>query len=424
MKFLIIAYYFPPIQSSGIFRNWNITRFLRPKVDSIDVVTTSNRHRLPQEARNTEGVKIHEATTLDYRTLTTFRPRKNIHFNEEAKANSLLKLGIRFLDSFPLNLIIGEGGLIYIISSFWKARQIIQNQGITHIYSSFRPMSDHVVAYLLKRRYPSVFWIADYRDLHVDPLYKNVVFEKFQHACNHFILRSADLVTTISSGLKQHLDRYHPSVYVFRNGVFLSKSDKKRLPFPQFTVAYTGSMFGDERNPTLFLEVIKNLKEENILNADNFQILYAGKDTSVWQTWLNRFGLKDLFHSKGLISTDEAIDIQHNSHINLLLTSALPGYGGILTGKFYEYVAAQQPILVLINGAQDLEFESIIDDLNIGLVAYNDISFDAVKNFILTKFKEWQQTGDVKPTVPKEKLSELSWDFRIDDFIKKISTGI
>ena len=95
-----------------------------------------------------------------------------------------------------------------------------------------------------------------------------------------------------------------------------------------------------------------------------------------------------------------------------------------MTGKFYEYVAAQQPILVLINGAQDLEFESIINDLNIGLVAYNDISFDAVKDFILTKFKEWQQTGDVKPTVRKEKLTELSWDFRIDDFIKKIATDI
>ena len=129
MKFLIIAYYFPPIQSSGIFRNWNITRFLRPKVHSIDVITTSNRHRLPQEARDTEGVKIHEAATLDYRTLSTFRPRKNIHFNEESKAYPIVKLGFRLLDSFPLNIIIGEGGLIYIISSFWKARQIIQNQG-------------------------------------------------------------------------------------------------------------------------------------------------------------------------------------------------------------------------------------------------------------------------------------------------------
>ena len=49
------------------------------------------------------------------------------------------------------------------------------------------------------------------------------------------------------------------------------------------------------------------------------------------------------------------------------------------------------------------------------------MSFDAVKDFILTKFKEWQQTGDVKPTIPKEKLAEISWDFRIDDFIEKIS---
>ena len=427
-KLLIIAYFYPPIKIIAVLRTYYFSQFIAPYFTGIHVITTKNRRRLPSEILpKIECVSIHEAATFDYRTLSTLRKRSSVAFEENTKSSALVKFLIKLNKSFPTTLLWGEGGLIYIIHAFFIAANLIRKHPIKTIYSSFSPYSDHVIAYLLKIFFPKLYWIADFRDLHVEPHYDIVYWKPFQHWCNRQILKKANLVTTVSAGLAKHLKAYHANVYVFQNGIPppLSIKDEnqpiQREIFSKFTIVYTGSMYGNERNPTLLLRVIKKLCAENTFTKNNFQIVYAGKDTNVWLDWVKRYDLNNLFESRGMVSLFEAKKLQCSSHINLLLTSATPEWTGILTGKFYEYVAAQQPILVLINGAQDLEFESIINELNIGLVAYNDISFDAVKDFILTKFKEWQQTGDVNPPVSKEKLAELSWDFRIDDFIKKIS---
>ncbi|MDZ7877814.1 MAG: glycosyltransferase [Saprospiraceae bacterium] len=422
-RLLCLLYYFPPIKSVAVNRNWSIVRYLQPYFTDTFVFTTQNNRVLAQEARDTEGVKITPIPTFDYRTLTAWlKPnRSEMHHDEGAKSNPIVRLAIRLLDSFPFNLLFHEGGIFYTIICFWRAVCLIRREKITHIYSSFRPMSDHFTAHLLKIVFPHLVWIADFRDLHIDPLYQMPIGQPFQHWCNKRLLRRANLVTTVSEGLAVHLRAYHPNVYALRNGVHLDSS-KITQPtythtslseYPKFTLAYTGSMWIDERDPTLLLKIVKKLADEGILTPENTQIVYAGKDTAVWQTWISRYHLDSFFNSYGLVSSQKAVEIQNTTHLNILLTSALPNYGGILTGKFFEYLAACKPVLVLINGAQDLEFEQIITDLEAGIVAYNDRSEAELRAFILKLFGEWQATGTVKPTIRHERLKELSWEATI-----------
>jgi hypothetical protein len=447
-RLLCLLYYFPPIKSIAVNRNWGVVRHLQPYFDDIFVFTTKNNLLLPQEARDTEGVNISEITTFDYRTLTALlRPnRSEMHHNEGAKSHPIVRFGIRLLDSFPFNLLFHEGGLLYSLIGFWRAAKLIRQEKITHIYSSFRPMSDHFTAHLLKIAFPHLVWIADFRDLHIDPLYQMPLVKPFQHWCNKRLLRRADLVTTVSEGLAIHLRAYHSNVYALRNGVHLESqkifellnqkdtpsvstpknhSISSNIPIsnnisissntpisqsPKFTFAYTGSMWIDERNPSLLLKIVQDLANEGIMTADNTQIVYAGKDTAVWQTWITKYNLDSLFNSYGLVSSQKAVDIQREAHLNILLTSALPNYGGVLTGKFFEYLAACNPILVLINGAQDIEFEQIVTHLDAGIVAYNDRSETELRHFVLNLFNEFQATGKVEPTIRRERLDELSWE--------------
>jgi hypothetical protein len=437
-RLLCLLYYFPPIKSVAVNRNWSIVRYLQPYFVDTFVFTTKNSQILAQEVRDTEGVKISEITTFDYRTLTAWlKPnRKEMHHNEGAKSNPIVRFAIRLLDSFPFNLLFHEGGLLYSLVGFWRAVQLIRKEKITHIYSSFRPMSDHFTAHLLKIFFPRLVWIADFRDLHIDPLYQMPLVPPFQHWCNKRLLRRADLVTTVSEGLALHLRAYHPNVYALRNGVHLdnqkifeqanlssniSISQYPNIPIsPKFTLAYTGSMWIDERNPSLLLKIIQDLTNEGILTPENMQIVYAGKDTAVWQTWISKYNLDNFFNSYGLVSSQKAVGIQRDAHLNILLTSALPNYGGILTGKFFEYLAACKPILVLINGAQDLEFEQIITHLEAGIVAYNDRSEAELRAFILKLFNEWQATGNVEPTIRRERLDELSWEATVEKLAFKL----
>jgi hypothetical protein len=258
----------------------------------------------------------------------------------------------------------------------------------------------------------------------VEPHYDTVYLKRFQHWCNKQMLRKANLVTTVSDGLATHLSAYHPYIYAFKNGIppLQNQLLGKSLP-PQyaskFTVAYTGSMFGDERNPILFLEVIRDLIENRVFTKDNFQIIYAGKDTSVWHMWIEKYNLNDFFVSKGMVSLAEAQSIQKQAHINLLLTSATKDWTGVMTGKIYDYLAARNPILVLINGTQDIEYETFISDLDAGLVGYNDRSFEVVKLFIQDKYDEWGKNDCVQPTIIEEKLKEMSWEKVVEKLWQK-----
>jgi hypothetical protein len=444
-RLLCLLYYFPPIKSIAVNRNWSIARHLQPYFSDIFVFTTQNNRLLPQEARDTEGVNISEIPTFDYRTLTAWlRPnRTEMHHNEGAKSNPIIRFCIRLLDSFPFNLLFHEGGIIYSLISLWRAAKLIRKEKITHVYSSFRPMSDHFTAHLLKIFFPHLIWVADFRDLHIDPLYQMPLIRPFQHWCNKHLLRRANFVTTVSEGLAVHLSVYHSNVYALRNGVHLenqnayellikkgdpSVSASKNALIPnnisisdKFTFAYTGSMFMDERNPSLFLKIVQDLSNEGIVSPQNTQIVYVGKDTAVWQSWITKYNLDDFFNSYGLVSSQKAVDIQRGAHVNILLTSALPNYGGVLTGKFFEYLAACNPILVLINGAQDVEFEQIVTHLNAGIVAYNDRSNKELRAFILNLFSEWQATGKVEPTIRRDRLEELSWEATMAKLAEKLN---
>ncbi len=432
-RLLCLLYYFPPIKSIAVNRNWGVVRHLQPYFDDIHVFTTQNNRILAQEARDTEGVKIAEISTFDYRTLTAWlRPnRSEMHHGEGTKSNPIVRFAIRLLDSFPFNLLFHEGGLFYSIIGFWRAAKLIRREKITHIYSSFRPMSDHFTAHLLKIAFPHLVWIADFRDLHIDPLYQMPLVKPFQHWCNKRLLRRANIVTTVSEGLATHLRAYHPNVYALRNGVHLEPQKAFELsnqtenpplnPSSKFTFAYTGSMWIDERNPSLLLKIIQDLANEGIMTPQNTEIVYAGKDTAVWQIWIAKYNLATFFNSYGLVSSQKAVDIQREAHLNILLTSALPNYGGVLTGKFFEYLAACNPILVLINGAQDIEFERIVTDLEAGIVAYNDRSEAELRAFILNLFYQWQTTGKIEPTIHRERLDELSWEATMKKLADKLN---
>ncbi len=423
---LILAYFYPPIKIIAVLRSYYFSQYVAPYFSGIHVVTTSNRHRLPTENLPiTEGVKIHEAITFDYRTLSTLRSRSSVGFQENTKANAFVKFIIKLNKSFPTNLLWGEGGLIYILHSFFIALKLIRKHKIETVYSSFSPYSDHIVARLLKIFYPKLFWIADFRDLHVEPHYDIVFWRPFQHWCNRQILKKANLITTLSDGLAKHLHPYHSNVYVFKNGIAplsinYPNSAFEDLVQTKFTITYTGSMYGDERNPRLLLEILTELVGENILTISNFQLVYAGKDTQVWLEWMKCFDLIPFFKSQGMVSLAEAQKLQRTTHLNLLLTTATPEWSGVMTGKFYEYLAAKQPILILINGTQDIEFETIMNNLNAGCVAYNDRSHDVLRAFILKLFYQFQNTGRVEQTIFTEKLKELEWQFMVQKLMMAI----
>ena len=422
-KVLMITYYYPPIKSIGVMRSYQISCQFAQQMEEVIVLTTSNRHHLQQEALPLPAIQIEELMTFDYRRIfSLISGKKKTHQSAKSKASRLARLWLLLKDSFPTNLLLDEGGPFYVLHGFLKARRLIRSKEIPLIYSSFRPYADHLIAWLLKFFYPHLYWIADFRDLQIDLNRKNVYGPKLQHWFNRKILSRADLVLTVSDGLAAQLKNYHPNVVTLRNGVHFRQSAISTSS--RFTLAYTGSIYPGFQSPECLLEALSELLEEGLMGPTQLQLIYAGKDSAVWQDWINKYQLQHCFDDRGLVPLAEALEIQEQAQINLLLSWAGPQLKGILTGKFYEYLGAQNPILLIIRGDEDQEFEELFDRLQAGKVVYENRSPKAeLKRHMQDLFEEWKTGKKQGRELKIDELKKMTWKTRVEEIFERIQSS-
>ncbi len=422
LQALLITYTFPPANGTS-WRTFHLFSSLSSFIEKVDVISTknnfSNINEAPALAKLTQ---VHRVGTLDYRTFRLNKGNGQYAVNESAKSNTKLRF-YNLINSFPFNIFLSEGGLIYTILGLKKALELTPKHQQTLVFSSFRPYADHIIAFLLRLFRPHIFWVADFRDLHIDPRLNETYFPRVQSWFNRRILANADVVTTVSKGLAKHLKPFHHNVVVLRNGIgelSARPTTQASSDSPFFTITYTGSMFRDLRQPHLLLEALSELIAEQKIDSKNCRIKYAGKDTATWLPLLEKFGLTELFESLGSVSHEQALQLQTNAHINLLLTYSSPQLTGNATGKLYEYLAARRPVLLLVNGSRDEELEEIFEETSAGLIAYNSLNHkDLVKTYLLGKYLEWKSTGQVSPTISEAQLASYKWENMVHEFLAK-----
>ncbi len=416
ISILLIHYYFPPIKSTGTLRNHRFYTAFKEKNADIKVLTTSNRKRLLRDPLPVDEADIIPITTFDLRRWLSQRTGGNTHLSISSKQRPLWAFLTKLADSFPFNIFLADGGILYVILGFMKGKKLLKKTEKTIILSSFRPWADHWIAYLLKCFRPNLIWVADFRDPHVDMERKNVFWPRFQLWVNRFFVKRADFITTVSDGLAEHFRVMHPQVQVLRNGI-QQFNDFSIPPYKQFTIAYTGSLYpGFQKIDPIFLG-IKQLLEEGKLQQHHLKIIYAGKDGALWNKWIYKYDLQKLSENKGLLTYQEAWNIQRRSHINLLLSWSLPLSRGILTSKLYQYLGALKPIIVFINGHKETEWENLIEKTHAGKVFDANSSLESIQQNIVMHYQQWLQNGDTRLNITQETLDDLSWPTNFDRFL-------
>ncbi len=403
----MVSYYFPPAMSAGIWRNYRFAEAFSSFFDRIVVATTTN-HRAEMRLPLPMNVEVLRIGTLDYRTLMGLKRSGGSHVSEHAKSGALTQALIKLLRSFPLNLLLGEGGLVYIFLAYRRLCRLMSSRPVAVVYSSFSPYADHVIAHLLKRRYPHLHWIADFRDLQVEPLYRNVYWPRLQRWFERYILARADLLTTVSDGLAKHLGVYGPTLTVPRGIALRQRTDRR---FSRFTVCYTGALYRHFRDPSYFLKTLAEAFQHGLMLRADCCLMYAGKDSAGFRQYLEPYGLDDIYEDRGEVSHEEARMMQDQSHMLLLLTSSSPEIQGVMTGKLFEYIESQNPIIALINGTRDSEFEQLFDTLSLGLVVYDPPGRECpLSRYLCEQYLQWQRSGRVRHQPDTGLLaSKYSW---------------
>ena len=420
-KVLLVAQGFPPMKSMGSFRNYKIANEYLKYFSKVSVITPTDKSSWPSDsAIDIEAFDLNEVGSACLHSAIGKCP-DSIKFDSRQRQSVLANLVRKLVRSFPFNFLVNGGGLRYILEGYERGKELIKKEKIGYIHTSYPPMTDHIIGWLLKKKYPHLIWITDFRDLMVEDMRKDVVFPWLQDKFIERLISKADIVITVSEGLAKHLRDYGKNVCVLFNGIpkgIQKLESNKQL---KFTCTYTGSIYKNLQKPQLFLEAIASLIEEGKILEEKFQFVYRGKDVHLWQELIAENNLQEIFNaSPSKVSVAQSRILQNDSHINLLLSWASKDFKGILTGKMYDYMAAGKPVALIMNGVYDEEFETIFRKTNLGKIFYhekNDV--EQIKQFILKYYQEWIRKASISPVVNQEELEV----YKIENIVKNFVTN-
>lgn len=382
-KILIITYYWPPSGGAGVQRWLKFVKYLRKFGFEPVVYTPSNPENpvddvslLKDVPDNLEVLKtpIWEPYDL-YKRFVGRKPGEKINtgFLSENKKGGLAEKIAVWLRG---NLFIPDARKFWIRPSVQFLNGYLEKNKVDAIISTGPPHSMHLIALELKKLH-GLHWIADFRDpwTNID-FYKDLMLtpaaDRKHHQLEKEVITTADIVLTIGETMKQEFEKSGSSrVEVITNGydeddVFkgVLQMDKK------FSLAHIGTLV-KTRNPQQLWIVLQELVKQDAAFAADLEIKLVGKVDVTVLDEIRSHGLDDFVKKIDYLGHDEVIKVQQESAVLLLLLNNTPNAKGILTGKFFEYLAAQRPVICV--GPAEGDAARIINQTRCGVtVDFNE----------------------------------------------------
>jgi len=402
-KVLIITYYWPPSGGAGVQRWLKFSKYL-PEFGCTPVILTVDEnqasyaqldHSLVEEIN--PNLRVYKTRTFEpYNLYRRLAGKKEIPYGGFSNQKKVT-LFEKFSRLVRGNLFVPDPRRGWNKYALHKALELIKAENIESVITSGPPHSTHLIGQKIKDQ-TGIIWIADFRDPWTDiyyykELYHSLLARLYDRSLEKMVLSGADKIITVSEEVKNLLLRKIPGfqekIAVIPNG--FDESDFENvavLKNESFTITYTGTISMSYRIEQ-FIEAIHLLPREV---KTKIKIRFVG---NVPDEILN------LFENKNLVSMVEVLGyIPHKEAIVQMVSASLllmaipdsPDNKGIVTGKFFEYLAAKRPILAMgpVGGDVDL----LVQKCKAGkLFSYNEI--EPMSLFILKIFEQ-EQKGSYK----------------------------
>lgn len=402
-KVLIITYYWPPSGGAGVQRWLKFVKYLQdfgwePIVYTAEngempVIDESLMKDVPENITVLK-TKIWEPYNFYKKLLGKKDEKINAAFlNESGKTSKLSKLAVWIRGNF----FIPDARKFWIKPSIKYLNNYLQKNKVDAIISSGPPHSMHLIALGVKRKNKHLKWVVDFRDpwTNID-FYKDLMLTSFadkkHKRLEKDVVKESDAVISIGKALNNELyeinNRQQKEKFnVITNGFDEDDLSKKEITKDsKFSIAHIGTLV-KTRNPETLWKVLQDLVTENNSFKNQLEIKLVGKlDIDVVNS-IKKHKLDSFVNKIDYLPHNLVIEEQQKSKINLLLVNNTPNAKGILTGKFFEYLAAGSPILAI--GPTNGDLAEILNETKAGLISdFNDTV--TLKNNILQLFNNQQ----------------------------------
>ena len=396
-KVLLITYYFPPSGGAGVQRWLKAIKYLPeygvetivltvdPAVASYPQVDESLCKEVP------DFVKVYKTKTKEILSIyKKVSPQKQVPyggFANEPNPTMLQKIS-RFIRG---NFFLPDPRRGWNKYALKKAKEIIENEGITTIITTSPPHSTQLIGLELKKQFPNINWIADLRDPWTDIYYNQDLYptrraKKRNLRYERSVLLSADQIITVSEECKRLFAEKAPvtdKIIVVPNGYdekdFINstiKNKKEKITpnsslFPNghqhvltpHYLTYVGVMA-----PQYDLVPLKKL----VQGRTDIKLRFVGVVSEEIQQEIESWGVQTEFIS--YVSHHKAIEYMQASDALLLFIPNVPNNEGILTGKLFEYLASEKKILLF--GPEKGDAMKLIKECGAGECYTRDFSLD------------------------------------------------
>jgi len=335
MKVLLVTMYFPPAGGGGVQRPLKLATHLPTLGIETHVLAPDDPkwlHR-DEELRPPTQAFVHRARYLG--------PKARLP-SEELRGLTGVDLALAQARLAGRRLLLPDASVTWAPTAIPAAVRIVRNEGIDAIITTSPPLSMNLIGASVKKL-TGVPWIADQRDslvLNADRRFERKTVQAKEKALERvvrLVANNADGIVAVSEAIADELRGFDPSgpVRVIPNGCdFDDFAGLEYTPGDRFRITHTGSFFG-QRNPRAFLSALASS------GLDDVVARFVGDFRSVDREWVEELDLGDRL---------ELLDyLPHDSEANLLLLPEAAGRGKVVpSGKIFEYLAAERPILAAV----------------------------------------------------------------------------
>jgi len=399
-KVLIISYYWPPSGGSGVQRWLKFVKYLpqlgwtpyvfTPENPSFPVRDESLLKDVPDEAEIIH-FPIWEPYDLFYK-ITGKPQNSSAGIDLPSQDTSMLKRIATWLRG---NLLIPDPRRFWVKPSVKFLRDFLKENQIENIITTGPPHSLHLIGLKLKKQNPKLHWIADFRDPwsewgFLDSLRVGSLARKVHKRLEREVLRTADVVTTITPFYVRHFERLGGrKVQLLTNG--FDEDDFRDLKVSRddrFVIRHVG-IVNERCNPRPFFEAVALLIAENASFAEHVRIEFIGQ---VYEP-VKEFARKNPLMNERttFISTmphKELMKIYGNASVLLLVLHGYKDAEGYMPGKLFEYVATGLPVIGV--GPTTGDAATLLNDGDVGkMFEAEDIA--GLKHAIAEIFERWKK---------------------------------
>ena len=412
MKVLLVAFYFPPAGGGGVQRPLKFATHLPALGVETHVLAPDDPrwiHRdddlpLPSKAW------VHRVRYVGPRGR---RPAEELHGTrglERASKHARL---------FGRRLLVPDENVSWSLTAVPAALSLVKREGIDVVITTSPPNSVHLVGAAV-RRATGARWVADLRDsltAHPHRRYESTavrIKEKGAEAVARSVARSADAIVAVSDAIADEARALEPrgEVVTIANGCdFEDFAGIEYRRGERFRITHTGSFFG-KRDPRPFLRALAAARSDAVAR-------FVGGFRAADREWAEELGLGDRLELYPHVPRRQALELQRDSEALLLLIPEAEGRGrGVLSGKVFEYLAAERPILAAV--PPDGAAAALLREADAGIVCAPDDE-EALRAALEELEERWRGGSlDGTPLRPElrerlsrrarvEELAELLW---------------